>query len=153
MIGVVHAPSTTARLTEALETAPAYLRAVLLGVRDHRVGLLIVSQGSGPFAVPAKPKRRAAVVMVGDDMVLSMGPEGFHQPSIRRTIQACRAFAVVSSAATTDVYANMTAFAVGGRNAMIVETRLEHEFQWVTLIQKLAPGRPLIISTVKGGRA
>ena len=43
--------------------------------------------------------------------------------------------------------------AVLGRHALIVETRLEHEFQWVQLIQKLAPRRPLILSTVRGGTA
>lgn len=47
-------------------------------------------------------------------------------------------------------YASMAAVAVGGGHALIVETRLAHEFQWIALIQKLAPRRPLIISTVKG---
>ncbi len=153
MTGALHAPSTTARLTTALAAAPEHLRPIILAVRDHRVGMLFVGQDAASFRIPNEPKRRAAVVILGDDMDKSMGPEGFHLPSVRRVICACRVFAVVSSAAPCDVYAAMGAAAVLGRNALIVETRLEHEFQWVSLIQKLAPGRPIIIATVKGGTA
>ncbi len=153
MTTAINAPSTTARLTTALAAAPEHLRPIILAVRDHRVGMLFVSQHAGSFAIPSKPKRRAAVVILGDDMDQSLGPDGFHLPSVRRVIRACRAFAVISSEAPADVYAAMGGIAVSGRNVLIVETRLGHEFQWVGLIQKLAPGRPLIIATVKGGTA
>ena len=149
----VNAPATTAGLTAALADAPPHLRPVILAVRDHRIGLLLVAQSAGPFAIPREPKRAAAIVIVGDDFDRSLGPDGFHLPSLRRAIRACRAFAVVSSAADPTLYAGLSAAAVSGCNTMIVETRLEHEFQWVALIQKLAPKRPLLISTVKGGTA
>lgn len=153
MNSAIHAPATTARLTAALAVAPDHLRPIILAVRDHRVGMLFVAQDAQPFWIPTEPKRTAAVVILGDDMEQSKGPDGFHMPSVRRAIRACQAFAVISSAPTADVYTSMGAAAVGGRNAMIVETRLGHEFEWVALIQKLAPRRPLIISTVKGGTA
>jgi hypothetical protein len=60
---------------------------------------------------------------------------------------------VVAGAPDPDVYAAVTAGAVSGLYVMIVETRPEHEIQWVSLIQKLAPGRPLILTTVRGGTA
>ena len=107
MSGVLHAPATTAGLTAAMATAPAYLQPVLLAVRDCRVGFLFAAQGSGPFAIPAKPKRAAAVIILGDDMEQSAGPGGFHLPSVRRVIRAAATFAVVSSAPDASVYAAM----------------------------------------------
>lgn len=112
--------------------------------------MLFTSQGSSAFRIPAG---RPAIVLIGDDLEQSTGPAGFHLPSVRRAIRASRAFAVVSATPTIDVYAGLTSVAIGGVNVMIVETRLEHEFAWVELIQKLAPDQPLCISTVKGGRA
>lgn len=153
MTYALHAPATTARLTASLAVAPEHLHPIILAVRDHQVGMLFVSQGPQIFRIPSSPRRRAAVAIIGDDMHRSVGPDRFHLPSVRRLIRTCQAFAIISSAAPTDVYAAMGAVAVGGRNAMIVETQLAHEFQWTALIQKLAPGRPLILSTVKGGQA
>lgn len=147
-----HASATTARLDAAIAIAAPHLRPVLLAVRDHRVGMLFVGQGAGPFAFPAKPAR-PAVVLVGDDMEQSVGPEGFHMPSIRRMIRACCAFTVISSEPTPEIYAVGASPAIIGKNVAIIETRLAHEFQWVALIQKLAPGRPILLSTVKGGNA
>jgi hypothetical protein len=150
--GILHTEATTARIDAAIAVAPLHLHPVLVAVRDYRVAMLFVPPGTETFTIPAKPTR-AAVVMVGDDMEQSVGPEGFHLPSVRRVIRACSAFTVISSEPTATLYALGTAPAVGGQNVMIIETRIEHEFQWVALIQKLRPGRPLIISTVKGGHA
>ena len=152
MSGVIHASATTARLDAALEASEPHLRPVLLAVRDHRVGMLFVGQGAGAFSIPSNAAR-PAVVMIGDDMEQSVGPQGFHMPSIRRAIRACSSFTVVTSVPTAEIYAAGTLGAVAGRNVMIIETRLAHEFQWVALIQKLAPGRPILLSTVQGGRA
>ena len=152
MSGVFHASATNARLGAAIDAAAPHLRPVLLAVRDHRVGMLFVGQDAGAFSIPTK-NARPAVVRIGDDLERSVGPEGFHMPSVRRMIRACSAFTVVSSEPTPEIYAAGTAVAVGGKNAAIIETRLAHEFQWVTLIQKLAPGRPILLSTVTGGRA
>jgi len=152
MSSVFHASATTARLDVAMEQAAPHLYPVLLAVRDHRVGMLFVGQDAGAFSIPKKPPR-PAVVLIGDDLEQSVGPEGFHMPSIRRMIRACSAFTVVSSEPTAEIYALGTAPAVGGKNVAIIETRLAHEFQWVALIQKLAPRRPILLSTVKGGTA
>lgn len=152
MTSTIHASATTARLDAALDAAAPHLRPVLLAVRDHRVGMLFVDQDAGAFSIPTKAAR-PALVLIGDDLECSVGPEGFHMPSIRRMIRACSAFTVVSSEPTAEIYAVGTAPAVGGKNVAIIETRLAHEFQWVALIQKLAPGRPILLSTVKGGTA
>ena len=40
-----------------------------------------------------------------------------------------------------------------GDNVMIVETLLDYEAVWYDLIQKLAPNKPILLATIKGGRA
>lgn len=148
----VHAPSTRAKLTEALEAAPPHLRSIVQAVRDDRVGLLIVGQSADPFRIPARSDK-PAIVLIGDDFHEAIGPNGFHLPSIRRAIRTCSAFSVVSSAPPPDVYEAMASTAaVTRRNVMLIETRPDHEIDWANLIQKLAPRRPLILATVKGGR-
>jgi hypothetical protein len=142
MIGLLNAPATRERINAAIVSSPPHLHPVLVAVRDCGVGMLFVPQGPGKFVIPSP---RPAVVMIGDDMEQAVGPTGFHLPSIRRAIRACDAFA--------DLYATLASTAVGGGKAMIVETRLAHEFAWIELIQKLAPKRPLCILTVKGGHA
>ena len=100
MTGCVHAGTTSANINSALEggrIAP-HLVPVMVAVRDHRVGVLAVPQGPQPFPFPPE-QRRKAIVLLGDDMDVSIGPDGFHLPSVRRLTRASGAFAVVSSAA------------------------------------------------------
>jgi hypothetical protein len=152
--GVIHAGASTARLTAAMANAPAHLQAILGVVRDLGVGMLFAGQGADAFRIPRETPRRPAIVMIGDDMEQSRGPDGFHLPSVRRAIRACSDFAVITAAPDPDVYAQIAiAAALGRTNAMLVETRIEHEFAWVALIRKLAPHRPLTVLTIKGGHA
>lgn len=152
MTATFNVGSTTARLDEAWHRAPAHLRPVIAAVRDCGVGMLFVSQGLGPFRLP-KGEKRPAIFILGDDFDDSVGPDGFHLPSVRRAIRSCVAFGVLGGEATAEIYAALSAGAVAGGRVMIIETRTLHEIPWVELIQKLAPGRPLIWGTVKGGRA
>ena len=150
---VRHTPSTSAHLDQALARSPAHLRPVMDAICAHHVSLLYVTQGLQPFAIPRDPQR-STVVIIGDDNDRADGPGGFHLPSLRRVIRASVAFAVVSSAPPTVVYASMTAAAViTRRNILLIETRPEQELQWVSLIQKYALGGPLWLATVKGGHA
>lgn len=148
---VRHTPSTSAHLDQALARSPEHLRPILDAVRALHVGVLFVTQAPQPFAIPRDPQR-SVVVIIGDDYDRADGPGGFHLPSIRRVIRGSVAFAVVSSAPPTVVYAWITAAAVLTRgNTILVETRPEQEIQWASLIQKHAPGRPLWLATVEGG--
>jgi len=149
---VTDAPSTRANLNNAIAVAQPHVRPILEAVRDHRCGMLFVEQSADPFRIPRDPAR-TAIVMIGDDFDRAVGPSGFHLPSIRRAIRACSAFAVVSCEPLQHVYLAITFIAVGTRkNVMLVETRPEQEISWVQLIQKLAPGLPLLWATVEGAR-
>lgn len=152
MSAQIDAPTTRSRLDAAWHAAPEHLRPVIAAVRDCGVGMLFISQDTGPFGIP-RHDRRPAVTIIGDDFDQSRGPDGFHAPSVRRAIRECSCFAVIAGEATAEIYATITAGAVAGGRVMIVETRPDHEILWVELIQKLAPGRMIIWATVRGGRA
>lgn len=152
MSGVLNMPSTTARLDAAYHQAPGHLKPVLAAVRDHGVGFLFVAQDPEPFRIP-KASKRPAIYLLGDDFDSSAGPAGFHLPSVRRAMRECSAFAVLGGEASAEIYAAVTAGAVVGGRVMTIETQMLHEAEWVELIQKVVPGRPLIWGTVKGGRA
>lgn len=153
MVDTFHTPSSRANLDAAYEAVPLHLKPVIKAVRDHRCGLLFVRQSAEPFRLPDDPGR-PAIVLIGDDMHCAVGPNGFHIPSLRRTIRACTAFAVISSAPQPDAYSAIAAMAaLTRRNVMIIETRIEEELPWMALIQKLAPKRFIWLATVEGGNA
>lgn len=144
----------TADINAAWRTAPPHLKPVFEAVRDFGAGLLIVTRQPGSFALPRGRAARPGIVLIGDDLYTSAGPDGFHFPSVRRAIRACSVFAVVSCEALPSIYAAVADTVAATRcNGMIVETQLQHELQWMELIQKLAPKKPLFLGTVRGGTA
>jgi len=149
----ISAAASRATLDRAIQDAAPHLVPLLQAVRDRHVGMLFVPQGSEPFRMPARPEN-PAIIIIGDDLNCALGPSGFHRASVRRAVRSSHCFAVISGAPRADVYRAIATTAEATRqSALIVETRLEQEFQWVSLITKLAPRRPLILSTVQGGRA
>lgn len=150
---VFSAAVTRASLDRAMQHVAPHLRSLLVAVRDHGLGFMFVPQAADPFRIP-KRSSRPAIVLIGDDFDVARGPDAFHMPSIRRIIRSCDSFAVVSSEPAVELYATMAAAAsLTRRSSMIIETRPEQEIQWVHLIRKLAPGRPICLATVKGGNA
>jgi hypothetical protein len=136
-----------------MEEAEPHLVPILEAVRDHKVGLMFVGQSGEAFRLPVDQKR-SAITIIGDDLHEALGPAGFHMPSVRRIIRASHTFAVVSCAALEPVYDAMAfAASTARRNALLIETQPKFEGEWVELIRKLAPARPLTIATMKGGRA
>lgn len=135
-------------LDGAIPVAP-HVR-TLAGATRFGVSLCIVPQAVKKFQAASKP----TIFVIGDDTDKSVGPDGFHLPSIQRAIRSCAAFSVISCDALTTAYACPAMVAMTLRlNAMIVETQLEHEADWYHLIEKYAPGAPILLATVKGGRA
>lgn len=134
------------RLTTAIDNSPRHLRPLLVAARDGGVRLCLVAQGRRRFDLPA---RYPTILLVGDDMHVSMGPDGFHRKSLRRFIRTCRCAVIVSSAPLIEPYAAAAASAAMGMNTILVETRLSHEQVWRSFIESEQPGVPLFISTVK----
>jgi len=145
----IHAPASRARLDEAFEASPLFLRPVIEAVRNYGCGLLTVGQSRRPFRLPGD---RPAIVIIGDDTDCALGPHGFNFASMRRAIRHCHAFAVVSCEPLPAVYACVASSAVLLRhNVMLIETRPEQEDAWSSLIRKLAADRPLLRALVKEG--
>lgn len=145
--------TTRANLDVAIAHTQPHLVPILTAVRDCGLAMMFVPQGAEAFRIP-RGADRPTLTIIGDDFDAAHGPEGFHLPSVRRAIRSSLVFTVVSSAPSVEVYAAAAMAAVLGRlNALLVETRPEQELAWVGLIQKLAPGRPVLLSTVKAGHA
>lgn len=150
---VLEAGLSRDRLNVVMANLPAHLRSLLVAVRDFQVAFMFIPQNFDTFRIPARADR-PSIVLIGDDMDTARGPDGFHMPSLRRIIRGCSAFAVISAAPPTDLYAAMAATtATKRKSTLLIETRPEQEIQWLALIQKLAPGRPIVLATVKGGNA
>lgn len=150
---LVHTPATRADLNRAIEHTEPHLRPVLGAVRDLGLAVMFVPQATEPFRIP-RGGDRPTLTIVGDDFDWALGPGAFHMPSLRRIIRAGKAFAIVSSAPVVEVYGTTAVTAaVTGVNAVLIETRPEMEIPWLALVQKLAPGRPVWLSTVEGGHA
>lgn len=149
----VHMPAARFDLDRAIKFTEPHLVPVLKAVRDLGMAFMFVPQVPEPFRIP-RGATRPTLTVIGDDFDAALGPEGFHRPSLRRAIRTSKAFAVVSSAPTIAAYSSISATAaLLGVNTLLVETRPEQEIPWLALIQKLAPRRPIWLSTVEGGHA
>ncbi len=141
---------TRERLSRYLETIPPeaeHMRPVMQLVRDGGIAFQFIGDTTDPFRIPSK---RPALVILGDDMECSKGPARFHARSLRRAIEACHAIAIVSGAPVLQVYAAAAlAAALNRRHAMIIETRVSHEAEWLQFVQKFAPGRLAWLATPK----
>jgi hypothetical protein len=130
--------------------------ALLQGVR-----LICIKQSSEPFAIaPSGPH----IVLIGDDLIDARGPAAFHKPSLYRAHRRANGVAIISSAALPEIYAQAaqlatcvgaipTALARKLNCTIIIETAIVREAAWVALAKKHSAGAPLLLSTVRGGRA
>lgn len=153
MAETIRAAASRLNLDHAIKHTEPHLRPVLEAIRDLRLAMMFVPQVAEPFRIP-RNAHLPTLTIVGDDFDSALGPDAFHMPSLRRAVRTSKAFAVVSSAATVDVYSCAVQTAAILRvNTLLVETRPEQEIPWLALIQQLAPRRPIWLSTVEGGHA
>ena len=137
-----------ANLTRSIETTKAsHLRPIMTAVRDHGCQFCIVLQNIGRFSPPTA---RPTILLIGDDLDAALGPNAFHQKSLKRYIRRCRSAVIVSCEPLDDVYFAAATIAIAARrDVLIVETRLEYEEAWRSLIQTVAPDISMLIATVK----
>lgn len=135
------------RIDRYLETAPDYLRPILLAVRDQNCAWLNIPQKAGRFD---PPKGRPIITIIGDDLHVAMGPAGFHRKSVRRLLAASRFISIVAGEPKVLAYATPALGAAGmGFNGTIIETRPEFEMQWYALAKAEAPNAQFIFVSVK----
>lgn len=94
---------------------------------------------------------RGAVTIVGDDPMPprgSLGPAGFHQRSLRMVLRESHMVAILSGEVAPDVYTTAaTAAAAMSLHVTLIETRVRHEGDWLSLVKKLAPNAALLVVT------
>ncbi len=137
-------------LDSAIPHAPANLVPILTSVRDHGLTFVMAAQSPRRFDVP---QTGPAVVIIGDDLLRSLGPNGFHVKSLRRLMARVGAVSIMAGAPVASEYAKMTSEAVSrGIVVAIIETQVQHEEEWAAYLQGAAPSAEwyLVSPTVAG---
>lgn len=136
-----------ARLDLAVEHGPEHLRPFYRAVRDAGISFATVLQHAGRFSFPSD---KPVIALLGDDMHEALGPAGFNRKSVRRFVATCAVAVVVACDAQPRFYAMAAHAAVCLRcNVVIVETRSEHEVDWIDLIRSIRPDIRMLVGTVR----
>ena len=134
------------RIDQYLSIAPPHMRPIMLAVRDHGAGWATIPQRIGRFDLP---QGKPIITIFGDDLDVSLGPDGFHRKSVRCVLARCRVVSIVACEPLLELYLAAASAAVFGFPAAIIETRPEHEMQWLGLVKQAAPDAALLVGSVK----
>jgi hypothetical protein len=144
---IINTAVPRSRLTTAINTGPSYWRPIWTAVRDAGVGLCIIPQGGQPFDLPTN---RPTILVIGDDMFESKGPQAFLYESLCRFVRRCRRAVIVASEPIPSAYASAAEAAAGLRqDVIIVETRPEHEADWKNTLDVINPDLAYLLCLVK----
>jgi len=149
-------PISRANLDALLENAltPPHMVPVLRAIRDNRLRLMVVQQLKGSFIETMRDIDGPFVTIIADDTDRAVGPDFFHQRSLRRLVETINGAAVIAGAPPPEAYSTMTMMpTLYGHSTAVIETRPEQEIQWVNYLRSVNPELPLILSTVKEGAA
>lgn len=150
---VMMPPVTLDRQAAALHLktkTPRYLRGLLEATRDFAIGLVMVFQGPFEFT---RPGGRPSIVLIGDDILCSLGPDGFHEESIRAALKDAAFVGIVATEPVPFIYNKAATFAARDRlNTAIIETRIEHKDAWLAFVQKMTPNAEIAVSVPMEGK-
>lgn len=134
-------------LMDAQRRAAPHWRPILHAVRNHGVTLAGIYQDDAPFRIP---RGRPTILLLGDDLDASVGPAHFHAKSLRRFVSRCCYGIVVACSPEIALYLTAATIASGLRkDVVLVETRPEHEADWVDRLRQIKPGLPLMVGMVR----
>lgn len=111
-----------------------------------------VLQNAGAFAFKFE---RPTIVLFGDDGEKCFGPNAFEPASVERVLGKISMAAVIACEPLPKLY---TAMAIGAMmkraHTLIVETRPEHEADWIERIRNSRPDISIMVGTLEspGGR-
>jgi hypothetical protein len=144
---IINASVPRENLTAVIDSGLGlHLRPIWIAVRDAGVACCIVPQGGEPFELP---EGKPTIVILGDDMLQSLGPSAFHRPSLKRFVKRCRGAVVVACEPVPLAYAVAAGTAASlGFNIVIVETRPEHEADWKNALDAINPDLSYIFCSV-----
>jgi hypothetical protein len=128
---------------------PRHFRGLLEATRDFAIGLVWAFQGPFEFA---RPSGRPSVILIGDDLACSTGPDGFHEESVRAALKDARFVGIVATEPLLYIYNSAATCAARDRlNAVIIETRIEHKDAWLALVQEMARDAGIAVSVPQEG--
>lgn len=131
-----------AHLIEPFPAIARHLVPIWRAVAEADVTFATVFQNEGRFTVPVG---RPVVLIMGDDLDTAMGPRAFSERSLRGFLPRCGAVAIVTSAASPEVYANAARMAVDGHTVAIIESQPDHEEAWTELVEEVVPDAKLLV--------
>jgi hypothetical protein len=112
----------------------SHLFPILEAVAHFACSHLLAPQGCAAFELPRSPW----IIVVGDDMHFSWGPEAFPEDSLNAAIKAADYFILVSSGLEPFPYQAAATVAARDRgNALLIETLPHQEGAWLSRIEHL----------------
>jgi hypothetical protein len=112
----------------------SHLFPILEAVAHFACSHLLAPQGCAAFELPRSPW----IIVVGDDMHFSWGPQAFPEDSLNAAIKAAGHFIIVSSGPELLPYQAAATVAARDRgNALLIETLPHQEGAWLSRIEKL----------------
>jgi hypothetical protein len=121
-----------------------HMRGPMEAARDFAVGLLFTYHNFQPFKAP---ERTPWILVIGDDGLVSLGPSGFHENSLRELLSQCAFVAIVCGEAIPRAYNMAATFSSRDRqNTAVVETQPEHRDAWFALVREVRPDAHIEVS-------
>ncbi len=140
-------PKSRAEVERLEEQAAPHWRPVYYAMRHHGIAFGGIIQDRKPFRIP---RARPTLLLLGDDLDASYGPVGFHPKSVRRFVERCCYGVVVACSPEVVLYATAAAVVTATRSdVVLIETRPEHEADWVDRLRAIKPGLPLLVGMVR----
>lgn len=131
-----------------VDATPHHLRGILNAVVDFAVTATLVAQGPKQFSLPAKSPW---ITVLSDDLVVGLGPSGFHIQSLDTLISEV-SYAVVAAIAPVSHCYNVcaTVAAKHRSNALFVETEPDLTGEWMDYIRRLKPDCGILLAMPEG---
>ena len=129
------------------KSAP-HLNSIYAAIRDYKINFFVLPPDGRPLQSDMLNAAAPFTAIIGDDTDRSVGPNGFDKPSLRLLIRKATSAAVISSEIVPNIYTLMSLMSGMLRaNTVIVETRPQHEMEWIRFLQDASPHIPMVVST------
>ena len=129
----------------------AHMRPAIRAAQRAGIQFTVIGRKSGPFGQLITNDRIIAVLC--DDTGVAAGSSAFDRASLLRLLKKIDTAIIHAWALEPGIYSAAVAEAIFfGRSVLVIETRLSHEQEWISLVGGCNNVR-LVVTTPVGGRA
>lgn len=140
-------PAERLRIIERLEATGGGHLVPIFEATASGVCILIQQPEKREFHLP---KARPSIVVIGDDLDTSRGPEAFHLRSVRRALAKAHSCYLMIGGPLPRAYVAAAVTAEAGLNVVIIESQPAEEASWLEFVNKhRRPGGTVIFATPK----